>query len=94
MTQTDLASALSDEQLQILKDIALDFALSNGLVIRPVSKGSNIIAEGVINAPVTLFPSYFPLDAYDSAVKLQPLYNQLVHDISQDDAFLREIMER
>ncbi|KAG0243011.1 hypothetical protein BGX31_011327 [Mortierella sp. GBA43] len=95
---TDLTSALSDDQLRILKVSALDFALSHGLVIRPpppTSKDSNTIvaAEGVINAPVSLFPTPFPRNAFNNAIKIQPLFNQLVQDISEDDAFLKEVME-
>ncbi|KAF8941257.1 hypothetical protein BGZ58_000542 [Dissophora ornata] len=94
----DLASNLTEEQLLILKDAALDFALSHGLVVRPPlpSKDSHdtaALAGGVINAPVSLFPTAFPVNAFNDAVKIQPLFNQLVHDISQDDAFLKEIME-
>ncbi|KAG0369503.1 glutathione synthase [Gamsiella multidivaricata] len=93
---SDLASTLTEEQLQILKDAALDFALSHGLVVRPPSTKDTqdpILAGGVINAPVSLFPTPFPINAFNDAVKIQPLFNQLVHDISEDDAFLKEIME-
>ncbi|KAK3838173.1 MAG: glutathione synthase [Linnemannia gamsii] len=98
----DIASTLNEEQLQILKDAALDFALSHGLVVRPPpsahtgntdSQDAATLQGGVINAPVALFPTPFPVMAFNNAVKIQPLYNQLVHDISQDDAFLKEIME-
>ncbi|KAF9187147.1 hypothetical protein BGZ51_001529 [Haplosporangium sp. Z 767] len=92
---SDLASTLTDEQLQILKDAALDFCLSHGLVVRPpiAANDTAALAGGVINAPVSLFPTPFPTNAFNDAIKIQPLYNQLVHDISQDDAFLKEIME-
>lgn len=92
----DLASTLNDKQLMILKDAALDFALSHGLVVRPPPSADDAATSqgGVINAPVALFPTPFPTNAFNNAVKIQPLYNQLVHDISQDDAFLKEIMER
>ncbi|KAF9982270.1 hypothetical protein BGZ65_003049, partial [Modicella reniformis] len=94
---SNLASTLSEEQLQILKDAALDFALSHGLVVRlpPASKDSAVstVADGVTNAPISLFPTLFPTKAFNDAVRIQPLFNQLVHDISQDDAFLKEIME-
>ncbi|KAG0287561.1 hypothetical protein BGZ96_008524 [Linnemannia gamsii] len=91
----DLASTLNDTQLAILKDAALDFALSHGLVVRPPPSADDAATSqgGVINAPVALFPTPFPINAFNNAVKIQPLYNQLVHDISQDDAFLKEIME-
>ncbi|KAF9202444.1 hypothetical protein BGZ49_007404 [Haplosporangium sp. Z 27] len=93
----NLASTLNENQLQILKDAALDFALSHGLVVRPPVQANDlnsaVIPSGVINAPVSLFPTPFPVNAFNDAVKIQPLYNQLVHDISQDDEFLREIME-
>ncbi|KAF9924300.1 hypothetical protein FBU30_005695 [Linnemannia zychae] len=91
----DLASNLSEGQLSILKDAALDFALSHGLVVRPSSAGNDVATSqgGVINAPIALFPTPFPINAFNEAIKIQPLYNQLVHSISQDDAFLKDIME-
>ncbi|KAF8942994.1 hypothetical protein BGZ47_005931 [Haplosporangium gracile] len=91
----DLALTLNEEQLTILKHAALDFALSHGLVVRPPPSNDDATTQqgGVINAPVTLFPTPFPINAFNNAVEIQPLYNQLVHDISQDDAFLKEIME-
>ncbi|KAF9573649.1 hypothetical protein EC968_008286 [Mortierella alpina] len=95
---SDLATSLTDDQLQILKDAALDFALSHGLVVRPPPAAKDehdttAQAGGVINAPISLIPTPFPAKAFSDAVRIQPLYNQLVHDISQDDAFLKEIME-
>ncbi|KAF9437582.1 hypothetical protein BGZ76_000179 [Entomortierella beljakovae] len=94
---SELASTLTEEQLQTLKDAALDFALSHGLVVRPPIQpnGSHSAATltGVINAPVSLFPTPFPINAFNEAVRVQPLYNQLVHDISLDDIFLKDIMK-
>ncbi|KAF9382550.1 hypothetical protein CPC16_009300 [Podila verticillata] len=97
---SDLASTLTEEQLTILKDAALDFALSHGLVVRPpptpLSKDDPhhaALSTGVINAPISLFPTPFPKRAFHNAVQIQPLFSQLVHDISEDDAFLKEIME-
>src|SRR5690606_24838457 len=49
---------------------------------------------GVINAPVSIFPTPFPKKAFQDALQVQPLFNQLVQDIADDDAFLHEIMER
>lgn len=98
---SDLASTLTEEQLNILKDAALDFALSHGLVVRPPPAPESkddphhaTLSTGVINAPISLFPTPFPKQAYKDAVQVQPLFNQLVHEISEDDAFLKEIMER
>ncbi|KAF9319995.1 hypothetical protein BG003_007521 [Podila horticola] len=97
---SDLASTLTEEQLNILKDAALDFALSHGLVVRPPPAPESkddphhaTLSTGVINAPISLFPTPFPKQAYKDAVQVQPLFNQLVHEISEDDAFLKEIME-
>ncbi|KAF9407232.1 hypothetical protein BGZ94_002783 [Podila epigama] len=99
---SDLASSLTEEQLTILKDAALDFCLSHGLVVRPPPPPPSTtqdahhhaaLSTGVINAPVSLFPTPFPKPAFQDAVRIQPLFNQLVHDISEDDAFLKEIME-
>ncbi|GJJ68856.1 glutathione synthase [Entomortierella parvispora] len=88
---SDLATSVTDDQLLILKDAALDYALSHGLVVRPPATAAS--HTGVVNAPVSLFPTPFPAKAFQDAVKIQPLFNQLVHDISEDDAFLKEIME-
>ncbi|KAG0307317.1 hypothetical protein BGZ98_000552 [Dissophora globulifera] len=96
---TDFATTVTEEQLLILKDAALDFALSHGLVVRPPlpskadSPEAHALAGGVNNAPVSLFPTPFPTKAFNNAISIQPLFNQLVHDISEDDAFLKEIME-
>ncbi|KAI9204173.1 glutathione synthase [Polychytrium aggregatum] len=84
----DRPPPLTETQLQELRDHAVDWSLVNGLVLRPALASVN-----VTHAPFALFPSPFPRAAYEQVVKLQPLFNSLVHAIAQDDKFIREIME-
>ena len=45
----------------------------------------------VMHAPFALFPSPFPRDAFNLSLQLQPLFNRLVHAVSQDQAFLHRV---
>ncbi|RIA86206.1 glutathione synthase [Glomus cerebriforme] len=77
---------ISDENLQTLKNLAIDWSLSHGLVIRPPTNLSN--NSFVMHAPVSLFPSPFPRKTYDEAIELQPAFNLLFHRLSQDFEFI------
>ncbi|KAL7752216.1 Glutathione synthetase [Sorochytrium milnesiophthora] len=87
--------ALSALQYDALRDLATDWALSHGLVIRPAADASSAQPKrGVaVHAPLALFPSPFPRHCYDKAVALQPLFNSLVHKVAHNHAFLASIMD-
>lgn len=82
---------LSDENLQSLKNLAIDWSLSHGLIIRPPTSVSN--NSFVMHAPVSLFPSPFPRKTYEEAIKLQPMFNLLFHKLSQDSEFITQVVE-
>ncbi|OZJ05784.1 hypothetical protein BZG36_01294 [Bifiguratus adelaidae] len=92
-TMTEWAS-FSKAQLDALRLLAIDWALAHGLVVRPTADKQPFSHNAsVTHAPFALFPSPFPKAAFDLAVQLQPVYNELIHTMSQDAGFLAEIME-
>ncbi|KAI9218382.1 glutathione synthase [Blastocladiella britannica] len=84
---------LSDQKIDALRDLAVDWALANGLVIRAVAPGTTgpPLPHSAVHAPLALFPSPVPRAAYEHARALQPTFNSLVHAITRDDAFLRNV---
>ncbi|TPX72981.1 glutathione synthase [Spizellomyces sp. 'palustris'] len=85
---------LAQDQLDELRDHAVDWALAHGFVVRPApSSVGNQTIPVVTHAPFALFPSPFPRRCYEQALKLQPLFNALVESVAKDDLFLRETLE-
>lgn len=86
---------LSQQDLHTLRDTAIDYALANGLIVRPTVDKQVHFANNaaVTHAPFSLFPTPFPRREFIKAQKLQPVWNDLIHRMSQDDAFLNEIMD-
>ncbi|KAJ3318674.1 Glutathione synthetase [Blyttiomyces sp. JEL0837] len=79
-----------------IKNAAIDWCLINGLVVRaapPTSQTTPPTFQGVTHAPFALYPSLIPKHCYQQALKLQPLFNSLVETLSQDHAFITEVME-
>ena len=72
-----------------LKDQAIDYALSKGLLMRSAHHQNH-----VHHAPFTLFPSPYPLKAYQHALELQPLWNLLVDRMSEDAAFIDSVFSK
>ena len=44
--------------------------------------------------PVTLFPTKFPRKQFELAIGIQESFNQLIHLISQDYDFLKEVLKK
>ncbi|KAI8582807.1 hypothetical protein K450DRAFT_264746 [Umbelopsis ramanniana AG] len=86
---------LSQQSLHTLREAAIDYALANGLVVRPTVDKQIHFANNaaVTHAPFSLFPTPFPRREFEKAQKLQTTWNELIHHLSQDDAFLNEIMD-
>ncbi|GAA6016177.1 hypothetical protein JCM11491_003758 [Sporobolomyces phaffii] len=76
------------EQEAALLEVASDYSLSHGLVLRPVS----LATTSAIHAPYSLYPTPFPRHLFDQAVDLQPSYNRLYAHITTDDAFLDRVV--
>jgi glutathione synthase len=74
-----------------------DWSIARGLAVRPspVLVTEQADPRGVLatTAPVTLFPSPFPRVCFQQAQSIQKLYNHLYASISQDETFLKEIVE-
>ena len=82
--------SLNDQQLDLLKTSAINYAMAKGILMLPVENQNNSLAA---HAPFALFPSPFPRAGYEYAVKVQPMFNKLVHHLSQDNAFIEEVFE-
>ena len=83
--------SLSPKAQAFLCTSLTDFCLSHGIAIRPPqpSEGNHLAGQ----APVTLFPSLFPRQAWEHALRLQTTYNTLYAKISNDVEWLGGIME-
>jgi glutathione synthase len=88
---------LNPEQERFLVATTKDWAIHNGLTVRPSPdmisdqmKHTGVLAT---NAPVTLFPSPFPRQCFDEARAVQKLYNELYAAISSDEKWLGGIIK-
>lgn len=88
---------LDPAQEQFLVSTIKDWAIQNGLAVRPpptfVSEDAGKKGVLATNAPVTLFPSPFPRSCFEVAKAVQTVYNELYAAITRDDKWLGEIME-
>ncbi|KAK9454666.1 hypothetical protein V1511DRAFT_521821 [Dipodascopsis uninucleata] len=97
---------LSLENHDRLRIALRDWSLSHGLVIRgPTESGSadsfaetagldsKLTDERAVHVPLTLFPSPFPRKLFEQARGLQKDFNELYVRVSDDDAFLQEIVK-
>jgi glutathione synthase len=77
-----------------LRDLAVDWCITNGLVVRAPAQQKDTLASSkhVTHAPISLYPSRIPKDCYERAVKIQPLFNQLVDIVANDEGFVHEVM--
>lgn len=86
----------ADEVAQIAA-VVKDWTIAHGLAVRPPPAlvASEADPQGVLatTAPVTLFPSPFPRVCFEQAKSIQSAYNELYASISQDEEFLRGIVE-
>ncbi|KAI1777580.1 glutathione synthase [Hypoxylon cercidicola] len=80
-----------------MTEVIKDWALAHGLTVRPPpavvaaeADPDGILATAV---PVTLFPSPFPKVCFDQGVAVQKTYNELYASISQDEAFLAQVVK-
>ncbi|KAI4248682.1 MAG: hypothetical protein LQ352_005858 [Teloschistes flavicans] len=82
----------TSEQHEFLLSNVKDWSILNGLAVRPshafVPKDVNISGSLAVTAPVTLFPSLFPLDCFDEARKIQEAYNELLIEV---DDFIAQL---
>lgn len=88
---------VDDAERQRLIEVIKDWAIANGLAVRPppslVAAGAD--PEGVLatNVPVTLFPSPFPQVCFQQAKAVQKAYNELYASVSRDEEFLSDMVK-
>ncbi|KAJ5908438.1 hypothetical protein N7495_001120 [Penicillium taxi] len=86
--------ALSPEQQQFLVTETKDWAIQNGLAVRPAPTAyADPNRSLATNAPVTLFPSPFPKLCFEEAQALQTIYNQLYARITCNEEWLGKIIQ-
>jgi hypothetical protein len=83
--------SLGPEPLSFLVSSLTDYCLSHGIAVRPLqaSEGNHLASH----APVTLFPSLFPRQAWQAALEVQTTYNLLYAKIANDVEWLGRIMD-
>ncbi|CAG8607355.1 9089_t:CDS:2 [Funneliformis mosseae] len=84
---------LSNDNLQSLQELAIDWSLSHGLVIRPPTNLALSNNSSVMHAPISLFPSPFPKKTFYQAIELQPVFNLLFHKLSRNHEFITQVIE-
>lgn len=93
----DYPPALSPSQSHFISSAAKEWAISHGLAVGPAP--SFIAAEHDPNralattAPITLFPSLFPLQCFHEALMIQTAYNEVYAGIARDEEWLRPVVE-
>ncbi|GAA5916563.1 hypothetical protein JCM8208_007703 [Rhodotorula glutinis] len=94
MSAQDWPPQLDGAQEQAVLDLASDYALAHGLVLRPVasSPSSPLSLTTGIHAPYSLYPSQLPRHLFQQALDLQPAYNELYARVTADDAFLERVV--
>ena len=88
---------LNQAQEEYLLTNVKDWALANGLIIKPspALASEDVRSSGVLGAvaPVTLFPSLFPRSCFEEALAIQKVYNVLYAAIAADEEWLGEVIQ-
>lgn len=88
---------LSPAQQKFLVTSVKDWAIQNGLAVRPspaiLPTGADSNGVLATNAPVTLFPSPFPRVCFEEATALQEIYNKLYAMITCNEEWLGKVVE-
>ncbi|KAG6909274.1 hypothetical protein DXG01_001218 [Tephrocybe rancida] len=91
---------ISDDQIRAkrlecideLTLLATSYAFSTGLLYLPPAERQPTVPESAIHAPLSLFPSPLPRSLFESAKRIQGIYNTLYARIALDEEFLDRIM--
>ena len=94
---TNYPPSLSPAQQEYLVTTIKDWAIHNGLAVRPnpsnLPEGADSNRVLATNAPVTLFPSPFPKACFEEAQALQTVYNELYAAITCNEEWLGKVIE-
>ena len=88
--------SLTPQQLSHLQTSIKEWSISHGLAVRPPishkQEESDPAGNLAIAAPITLFPSLFPLNCFHEALLIQTAYNELYANIAQDEEWLGSVV--
>lgn len=97
METTAYPPELAGDEAALVATAVKDWTVAHGLAIRPppalVPTDADPQGALATSAPVTLFPSLFPRACFEQAKSVQQAYNLLYARISQDESFLRAMVE-
>lgn len=86
------------EELDHLVAVIKDWSIGNGLAVRtpPAVIASDADPTGItaVPAPVTLFPTGFPRQAFLQGQQAQTAYNELYAAVSRDEEFLANVVKQ
>lgn len=96
----DYPPNLTDVQKDYLTTFIKDWSIAHGLAVRPSSAAlgdTYTSSDGGLHlattAPVTLFPSLFPLQCFHEALILQKAYNEVYSAVARDEAWLEKMVD-
>ncbi|GFS06314.1 glutathione synthetase [Elysia marginata] len=79
---------LSEKRLHEILDIANDWALCNGIIIKDSSGSANAVC-----APYSLFPSLVPASILEQAKSSMTEFSRLMHKVANDHSFLQDCLK-
>ena len=84
---------LTPEQEAFLVSTIKEWGIAHGLAVRPPQSFTKEDPHGSLTttAPVTIFPSTFPLQCYHEALMIQTAYNELYANVARDEQWLGEM---
>ena len=82
----DMNFNLSEEQVRVLAEAAVDFCIARGLIYQRPNANEP--------ASVMLTPPPLCRDLHDKLKRLQPHLNALIHKVSRDRTFVRDALQR
>lgn len=82
-------------QCHFLTAVTKEWAICHGLAVTPASSPNrdDVVDTLATTAPVTLFPSLFPLNCYHEALMIQTAYNEMYSSISRDEKWLADVVK-
>lgn len=93
---------LTPEQEAFLTTTIKDWSIAHGLAVRPRpdtlgnARGSSAIVDNealATTAPITLFPSMWPLNCFHEALLIQTAYNEMYSAVARDELFLEGVVQ-
>jgi len=81
---------MEKEKLNDLVEKAKDYALMHGICMR---RKDHFDRDALHFAPFVLFPSSFPRNEFNKALRLQTVLNELMHKVAHDNDFLNESLK-